>query len=164
MCCNGRRDVARCRRTHARSVAMADGCVAMADRTLQDASARRFATLTGERTTVNGATPKYGRYCMCCNKPTETCGSMSSGGRDWRGLGVLKQTFEHMLVGEGRLALAVILDELRKRHVQRFLRRQGPQPMPKLKAVILSGLTCSNYLISCRPQCTTLYYQLMPMA
>jgi len=47
--------------------------VAMADRTLQDASACRFATLTGEWTTMNSATPRYGRYCMCCNKPTETC-------------------------------------------------------------------------------------------
>jgi len=101
MCCNGVQDVARCRWTHARSVAMvevllqwqrahcngggsvamADRCIAMVDRMLQDASAHRFATLTGERTTMNSTTPKYGRYCMCGNKPTETCGDGTWHGR-----------------------------------------------------------------------------------
>ena len=47
-------------------------CVAMADRMLQDVGGCSVAILTGEWTTVNSATPKYGSYCMCCNKPTGT--------------------------------------------------------------------------------------------
>ena len=59
-------------------VAMVVACVAMADRMLQDEGGHRVATLTGEWTTMKGATPKYGSYHMCCNKPTATCGDTRS--------------------------------------------------------------------------------------
>ena len=51
-CCNGGRTVLQ-RQTD---------FVATTDAMLQDAGGRSVATLTGERTTVNGATPKYGSY------------------------------------------------------------------------------------------------------
>jgi len=37
--------------------------VAMMDVMLQDAGGCSVAMLTGERTTVNSTTPKYGSYC-----------------------------------------------------------------------------------------------------
>ena len=36
--------------------------IAMMDAMLQDAGGHSVATLTGEQTTVNGASPKYGSY------------------------------------------------------------------------------------------------------
>ena len=65
--------------TYMRSVAIAGRMmqeVAMVDRMLQDAGGCRVATWASEWTTTNGATPKYGSYHLCCNKPTATCASV----------------------------------------------------------------------------------------
>ena len=54
-------------------------CVEMADGMLQDTGGHSVAILTSEWTTVNSATPKYGSYHMCCNKPTGTGGVFNPG-------------------------------------------------------------------------------------